>query len=59
MSTEIRSDSYYNPAKNPDAISIVKQEDGNYIGEMTKHGVVVSARQGDPNTVLTMLITHE
>lgn len=38
---------------------IVKQPDGNYIGETKKDGKIISARQGDPQTVLTMLITHE
>ena len=48
----------HNPTTNPDAISIIKQPDGNYIGYMKKNGKVVEARQGDPQTVLVMLITH-
>lgn len=39
-------------------ISIIKQDDGNWIGWMRKFGKVVSARQSDPTTVLQMLITH-
>jgi hypothetical protein len=49
----------YNPETNADAISIIKQPDGNYIGYMNKNGKVVTARQSDPVTVLTLLITHE
>lgn len=49
----------YNPFHNPKAISIIQQKDGNWIGEMNKNGNVVSSRQGDPQTVLTMLITHD
>jgi len=49
----------YDPSKNNDAISIIKQEDGNYIGEMFKSGKVVSARQSDPQIVLMMLLTHK
>lgn len=52
-------DSIYNPFHNAKAISIIQQPDGNWIGEMNKGGNVVSSRQGDPQTVLTMLITHE
>lgn len=59
MNTEIHDDVYYNPSKNHDAICIVKQSDGNYIGEMFKNGKMITARQGDPATVLTMIITHE
>lgn len=49
----------YDPHKNGNAISIIKQPDGNYIGYTKKNGRIVTARQGDPMTVLTMLITHE
>lgn len=48
----------FNPETNPNAIVIVKQLDGNYIGRMNKHGKVVEVRQGTPETVLTLLITH-
>lgn len=51
-------DDQYNPHKNKAVISIIKQEDGNYIGECFKGGKVIQVRAGDPNTVLTMLITH-
>lgn len=38
---------------------IIKQTDGNYIGYTFKGGNAVDARQGDPQTVLTMLLTHD
>lgn len=50
-------DHKWNPAKNHNVISIVQQSDGNYIGAMWKEEQVITARQGDPQTVLTMLIT--
>lgn len=49
----------YNPKKNHDAISILKQEDGNFIGYAYKFGKVVSARQSDPVIVLQLLLTHD
>ena len=49
----------FDPHVNADVISIVKQPDGNFIGYMQKNGQVVTARQSDPQIVLTMLITHE
>ncbi len=47
-----------NPIKNNDAIVLIKQEDGNWRGFMNKNGKLVQERQGDPNTVLAMLITQ-
>lgn len=38
---------------------IIRQKDGNYVGYTYKAGKLIDARQGDPQTVLTMLITHE
>lgn len=55
---EDKLDTIYNPFKNPKAISIIQQPDGNWIGEMNKNGNVVSSREGDPNSVLSALITH-
>lgn len=49
----------YSPYENENAISLIKQMDGNWKGWMQRHGKVVEVRAGDPNTVLTMLITHE
>lgn len=48
----------YNPNKNPDAISIIKQEDGNWKGWMNRFGTVVEVREIGPETVLKMLLTH-
>lgn len=48
----------FNPKSNKNVISIIKQEDGNYIGYMTKNGKYITVRQGDPNTVLSLLLTH-
>ncbi len=49
----------WNPMRNENAITIVKDRDGNYRGFMQKNGQFVQVRQGDPNTVLQLLITHE
>lgn len=48
----------YNPEKNKDAISIIRQEDGNYKGYAQKDGKLIEVRAGDPHTALEMLITH-
>jgi hypothetical protein len=48
-----------NPMKNRDSIVIIKQEDGNYRGFMWKNGKLIQTRQGDPGTVLQLLITHD
>ena len=49
----------YKPEDNPNAISIIKQEDGNYIGEMMKNGKLITAREVGPETVLQKLLTHD
>jgi hypothetical protein len=48
----------FDPQKNVEMISIVHRPDGNYRGFCMKSGTLIQARAGDPNTVLTMLITH-
>ncbi len=48
----------FDPHKNPAVISIVKQEDGNYIGYTQRFGEVITSRTNDPQTVLLELITH-
>lgn len=50
-------DHTYNPAKNHDAISILKETDGNYRGKMWKNGELKSARSNDPQILLQELIT--
>lgn len=49
----------FHPENNPDAISIIKREDGNYRGFMQKNGKLIQVRAGDPNTVLNLLLTHK
>ena len=54
----VNSTAEYNPELNANAISIIKQEDGNYKGFMQKHGAFIEVRQVDPLTVLMNLLTH-
>ena len=49
----------FSPLKNENVISIIKQDDGNYRGYMHKNGKLVQVRQGEPNTVLQLLLTAE
>lgn len=44
---------------NKDAIVIVRQPDGNWIGEMWKYDRVISARGVSPDEVLLMLNSHD
>lgn len=55
MSNEIE----YNPEKNENVISIVKQPDGNYCGFMQKFGKLIMVREVSPETVLLALLTHD
>lgn len=41
-----------------EVIWIAEQRDGNWKGWAAKEGKAVSARAGDPNTVLNLLIAH-
>lgn len=52
-------DHIFNPAKNHNAISIIKQPDGNYAGSMWKGDQVITAREIGPEYVLQKLLTHE
>lgn len=45
-------DSRFNPAKNPDVISIMKQGDGNYKAWGQKNGKLIEIRAGKPEDVL-------
>jgi hypothetical protein len=47
-----------NPLKNDKAMLIIERKDGNYRGFAMKGGKLIQARAGDPNAVVTMLITH-
>lgn len=40
-------------------IVIKEQLDGNYIGTMNKDGKEIKERQGTPQTVLELLLTHK
>lgn len=51
-------DHLWNPAKNHQVISIVKQSDGHYIGCMWKTDHVITIRDLVPEHVLTQLLTH-
>jgi len=48
----------YNPAENPNVISIIKQEDGNYKGYMQKNGKLIEVREIGPETALQSLLVH-
>lgn len=48
----------FNPAHNPDVISLVKQADGNWMGYTQKYGKLVEVRDVGPETVLQLLLTH-
>lgn len=48
----------YNPHTNENVIAIIKQEDGNYIGEMQKFGKVIKVREMEPQAVVVALLTH-
>ncbi len=47
------------PDLNENAISLIKQPDGNWIGRMQKSGTVIEIRDIGPETVLQRLLTHE
>lgn len=48
----------YSPRCNENAISLIKQPDGNWIGEMQRNGVLVEVREVGPETALQKLLTH-
>lgn len=49
----------FNPHENADAISIIRQKDGNWKGWMKRFGRVVEVREVKPEDCLTKLLTHE
>lgn len=53
-----KGDSSFHPAINPNVISLVRQEDGNYKGYCQKNGKFLEVREQDPNTALVALLTH-
>lgn len=51
-------DSDYNPHKNPKAISLIQQPDGNWKGFMQRFDKVVEVREIKPEDCLIKLLTH-
>ena len=51
-------DSHFNPVKNPDVISIIKQEDGNYKAFGQRFGHMIEKRGVKPEDVLVELLTQ-
>lgn len=49
----------YDPHKNFDAISVIKQADGNWVAEGSRFGKMVRIRGGQPHAVLEALLTHD
>jgi len=52
-------DNSFNPHINPDAISIIKQKDGNYKAYGQKFGKVIEVRGISPETVLALLLISD
>ncbi len=52
-------DEKFNPEKNHDAISIIKDPDGNWSGSMWKNSRLITVREAGPQTAIQMLLTHE
>lgn len=48
----------WNPQRNKNAITLIQQPDGNWRGFMWRNNAFIQVRQGDPNTVLNLLLTH-
>jgi hypothetical protein len=55
----IYPDNYWNPFKNIDVISIIKQKDGNYKLWGQRFGKMVELRGVKPEDVLGGFLTHE
>ena len=49
----------WNPVRDANVMTIIKQPDGNYRGFMQKNGKLIQVRQSDPNTVMQLLITSD
>ena len=43
----------------PELILLKKQEDGNWVGWMSKFGSLVNVREVGPETALQKLLTHD
>ena len=55
----IKTQSLLDPKVNSDVILIVRQPDGNYIGEMQINGKLKTTRQISPESVLQYLLYHD
>lgn len=51
------ADSYFNPEKNPEVVSIIKQKDGNYKLWGQKNGKMMQLRGIKPEDVLSEFLT--
>lgn len=49
----------YNPHKNADIISLIKQPDGNWTAEGQRFGKIIRVRGGAPHSVLEGLLIHD
>ena len=49
----------FSPVINSNVITLVRQEDGNYIGYAQKNGDFIQVRDRDPESVLVAIITHK
>jgi len=49
----------FDPNKNHDAISIIRQEDGNYKGFQWKFGKLIEVREVKPEDCILKLLTHD
>ena len=49
----------FNPHKNPEAIAIIRQKDGNWKLWGQRFGKMVELRAGKPEDVLMGFLTHE
>lgn len=59
LASKYLEDTLYDPKFNADAISLIKQEDGNWKGWMQRNGKVVEVREQMPEHCLVQLLTHE
>lgn len=48
----------YDPNTNQAVISLIIQEDGNWIGETQRFGKLVKVREAKPEDALAKLLTH-
>ena len=48
----------HDPERNPKAISIIQDPDGNWRGWMQKYGKIIKAREISPEAVLQSLLTN-